>query len=232
LNIPSSHQAQVIAVPFTHTGEPAAQQWSADVWISWHGKRLHYQHRSVPLFPAIPSWQAAITNGEVVIPEARILRKGKLAERLTWVPYRQSEERVDNASALYWLSLFQQYHAAGQPAGGKAYLAARVGSELEQVVNLVFACNAIADFWINGQRYDAIGESSDDQPYPFAKGMGQIVYRVHDIRLKAGENDLLVKLTPPEPGWVQWHAAGVLQDLHGNAPSGITYLEFEDIQNN
>jgi len=223
----STTESHIVDAPFCFDGLVYTTRWEAVVEIVWRGETLTYSHQGKPLFPAIYAWRALIYDRE----EEPITPEQTLDEALDWEAYVQGPDGFrGNLNCPHFALLSRGYGErleAGEPLAG--YVATTVISPDERDAVLVYRSMCSREFppefYLNGQRVkDAPAEERRGELYSHVLHSAE--HKTGVMRLRAGENRLLVSSRPPKPGeymWLSWSFGGALKTVDGELMTDLIF---------
>jgi alpha-glucosidase len=225
--------SHIVDTPFAFEGQVETVHWKAAVEIAWKGERLNYTHRGQPLFPSVHAWRALVCEQkkEPLTLKQVLDAAGSANHDLDWETHRQGPEGWrGNLSGLHIVCLSDEYGkqlAAGEPLTG--YLATTFTSPDARDAVLAFwsisSTEFPLEFYLNGQRV-ALDPAEERDLRP--RLLHSPRRKTAVMRLRTGENTLLVKTRPPRPGeyiWPSWFFSGAFTTVDGEL---MTDLGFEE----
>ncbi|MFN2156614.1 MAG: TIM-barrel domain-containing protein [Anaerolineae bacterium] len=217
------HETQIVTTPFSYGGQVQAQRWEAAVEVRWRGETLSAAHQSKPIFPTIHTWRALVyEKAHPVAVEQVVTQDGTTAADLDWELYQQGTGELTNINEPYGV-IFSRAYRERLHAGEKlaAYLWTTVVSPDDREAVLAFGAGGSARVYLNGQEVEA-------GPAEALEGMHRMLrdlQKTVPIRLRAGENTLLVETQPPEKGRPFWYFGGMFLAPEGELAL-MTDLDF------
>ncbi len=213
---------QMVDAPFGFDGQVQTMRWSAEVEVTWRGRRLVTTHHSRPLFPTIYAWQAVVYNPleESLAPEQVVDAEGKPAAGLAWRSYVQSREGLKNVNQPHGLNFSTQCGAslqAGAPLA--AFAVTTITSPDEREAVLYFRAAGTVAFSLNGQN---VGEVPVEQEH-WLPGLLRKARRTEVVRLRPGRNLLLAYSSPPQDKRPWWYLGGWFTNPEGELMTDLTF---------
>jgi hypothetical protein len=199
-HVKGATESQILDMPFAFDGQIQTARWEAVVRITWKGQPLTYTHQSRPLFPTVPTWRALIYSQDKnpITLDQVMDDAGRLRDALSWKAYGQSLEGLHSLDQPHfiifsWMEEYREQVRAGESLAG--YLTATVISPDERDVVVEFLSGGPTDFYLNGQKVEVIPVEEIEGIHPLFRQ----ARRTAVMRLRAGENTLLVDTRPSPP---------------------------------
>jgi alpha-glucosidase len=209
--------SQIVDTPFAFEGQIEKVTWEAEAVITWRGHTLMRTYRSRTLFPAITTWDALVFADATPPVALDEVIAGQVNQEAGWTTYTQRIEEMANLTQPYLL-LFDDEIQAQLRAGAllSSYLTATIHSPQAQDAALLFRSAGPAEFYLNGH---PVGETTvaGDAAEPFTSyPYLRAVRRTPVVRLRAGENRLVVKVQSPRVGEdSRWYFGAAVVTLQG-----------------
>jgi hypothetical protein len=207
VEVEGTTETQIVDSAFAFDGKVQTQRWEAKVKVTWRGQTLTWAHRSQPLFPTIHAWRAVVYDREKepLSLDGVMEEEGALDGEQEWIPFVQTADGLRNVNqphgAMFWRTHREQLRAGHKLA---AYVATTVTSPDERDAVLHFRAGGSYRIYLNGQEVKEVPLPEDKET--------PIYYREHRttvVRLRAGENTLLVDSRPPDEGRPIWFFGGM-----------------------
>jgi hypothetical protein len=203
VEIADTCEAQILDTPFAAGKVAQTTQWGAKLVLRWQGKTLRYTHASQPLFPAITAWKALVYDRETspINLDQVMDRDGKAWLTPNWVQYRQEISELRNLRQPHAVLFFHEHwEALNQERALAGYMATVVESPDEREVTLRFGSPGPATIYLNGQELQEVAvEEWEKDALSFRE-----LRRTAPVKLRKGENWLLVDTRPPQEGRPFW----------------------------
>jgi hypothetical protein len=214
-------QSHILATPFA-AAAVAPTQWEADVHLRWREAQIHTRHRSAALFPAIPAWRVVIFNRETapLTPEAALADAARPTPTLDWRTFAQTlaDETFQRAYfALLWRDHWQAM-MADEPL--TTYLLANVASPEARDAVIEFTSNSAVTLYLNGEPVaENVNAAENSALGRFVHGTRKTV----PVKLRAGDNTLLVDCPAEHKGWPFWFFGAALTTPKGELLTDLAF---------
>lgn len=215
--------AHILDAPFAFDGNTRAQRCDVEVTLTWRGVTWT-EHFSGPLlFPTITRWQAiALPAADAPAPAALLTADGGVDPALDWRVYQQDIAAIpalDEPHAVHFIREYEAELQAKTPLVG--YIAATVISPQEREAVLEFRSGGAVALFCNGLPLNVLpNPAAADAPL-----WSRPIERTAPFTLKAGENVLLIRTTPPpdspHPHW--WFFGARLATTEGEPVVDVMY---------
>jgi len=222
-----STRSHILDVPFAFDGQVRTAYWTAEVEITWKGETLTYAHHSAPLFPTIQAWRVVVYDRqEDPISLGRVMDEaGRVSDALDWKSYDQASEGLRNVNQPHRVAFFREYDQrleAGEPLAG--YMATTIVSPEEREAIFQFRSAGPVECYLNGQKAEETSvkeraKEKEEGIHPFFRS----IRRTSVVRLRAGENALVVDTRPPQSERPVWFFGGALTTLDGELMTDLVF---------
>lgn len=215
--------ARILDAPFVFDGQLRAQRCEVELTLTWRGSSWTERFSGPLLLPTITRWQAIAFPAEAApAPEALFTAEGALDPALDWRVYQQDLAAIpalDEPHAVHFIREYEAELTAGEPLVG--YLATTVISPETQEAVLEFRSGGDVTLTCNGVPLEVL-------PHPDAAAAplwSRPLERTAPFTLRAGENVLLIRTTPPpdapHPYW--WFFGARLATVEGEPMVDVAY---------
>jgi len=222
VQIEGATQSQILDAPFAYDGRVRAGRWTAEVRLTWRGRRFTKTHHSQVLFPTVYAWHTLVYDQETELLDlAQVLDgRGKARQALDWIPHLQKAEGLININQPHGIQLSREHGQAleeGQSLA--AYVTTTVLSPDERDVVFHFRSAGPAQIYLNGQRVEEVPVKQEE----WLPGLLRKARRTAEMRLRKGENTLVIHSQPPEDKRPWWYLGGALTTLEGEAMTDLLF---------
>jgi hypothetical protein len=224
--------SRILNTPFAFTGKLSPLHWEAEVKITYRETVLTFRHISAPLVLGIPAFRTLVYNPDktpLKVDEAFKAAAPAGSEQKTYQYDPHDLRRFPNLRYPFFVPLFQDYQARLQTKEPlAAYLAANIDSPVDQETTLVYLAAGEASLYLNGEKVSqkAVDGGELAQRFIPQRMEGIPVLKLEGLRLKAGQNTLLVALRPSDKAeWRPWFFGGILLDPHGELITDLSYSD-------
>lgn len=223
VHIKRTSQSHILDVPFAVDGQARTMRWEAEVQVTWRGETLRHSHQSTLSFPAIYAWRVLVYNRDdsPLVLEEVMDKTGVVDQDLDWRAYVQTVERARNTLEPHALLFFREYRQALQDEEPlAAYATTTVTSPDEREVVLQFRSGGPSVLYLNGQQLSEVlvEERENEGRSPFRQ-----VRKTEPVRLRGGENTLLIDTRPPAEGRPFWFFAAGFTTLDDDPMTDLTF---------
>jgi len=223
VRIEGSDGSHILDVPWAFDGRVRTARWEAEVKITWRGETLVAQHRSKPLFPAIPAWRVIVADekdGSLSLGQV-VDDLGNVNEGLDWKAYVQAPAGLKNINQPHAVLFYKEHRQAldaGEPL--VAYLTTTIISPDEREAVLRFQAPDLAEFYLNGHRVEETPVEQGDAALHALVGALRQTAVMH---LCAGKNTLVVFARPDRSGDPFWVFGGALVTPDGDLMTDLVF---------
>jgi hypothetical protein len=222
VDVQDCHDAQIVETPFIFDGQPRTTRWTADVTLNWRGGAWSETYRSAALFPTIQTWRVLYDQpGQPATTAADVIDSaGRINEQFAWAVRTQDPLGGPNLRRPFAVrcghDCIEQVRA-GEPAG--AWLAATVVSPDARAATLLLAGQGAREVYLNGQAVALSAEESDATDSRVPHPLLQDARRLAGLRLRQGENTLVIRTAPATARPWDWqHAATFVTSAGDSMP--------------
>jgi len=230
VQVEGTTESHILDAPFAFDGQIRTMRWEAEVKVTWRGETLTCTHQSNPLFPAICAWRAVVYNqDEESLADRRTFvldqvmdGEGNVNNGLDWKAYVQTVAGLRNVNQPHAVLFYKEYRQelrAGEPLAG--YITATVVSPDERDAVIRFRSAGPAEFYLNGQKVEQVPVEEEGE-----KGAHPLFQRVRTtvvMRLRAGENTLVVDTRPSREGYHVWFFGGAFTTPDGDLMTDLVF---------
>jgi hypothetical protein len=200
--VTNSTNSQIIDAPFAFEGEPQMQRWEVEVAFTWRGVQWTQYYTSEVLFPSISTWRAvAYLKDEAPSLDAVLNVDGTVDPTLDWHAHVQDPGELSNYNephaVLFWRD-YDEELKAGTPLVG--YVTTTVISPETREAVLEFRTTGDTEIMLNGESVSVAPHPDESHLRPHFRS----AYRTECMRLREGENVLLIRSTPSEEEKLYW----------------------------
>jgi hypothetical protein len=212
---------QVLRSPFAFSGSSQPMCWEVEAGVEWRGASLVYNYRGPVLFPTVPAWRVAVSQGKA--PSPRRKSPDLSAPGLKWRVYEEDPQQMASLAEPFVVLLGESYReemASGMPL--VAYASTTITAAQEREVRIAYDTPGDLRVWINGEPIpeDKAGTAPVLEHLPATREPRLTV----PVRLRAGENSLLLAVTPlPGGGDYGFGFAASVLDPDGTTALGLRY---------
>ncbi|MGD8624465.1 MAG: glycoside hydrolase family 31 protein [Anaerolineae bacterium] len=206
---------QILDAPFAFEGQVAAARWTAEVGVTWRGRRLTWQHQSALLFPSIYAWRVLTEDGGPLALEEVLS-----GANLPWQVQAQTTDDLININQPFGAVLAHSSLEQRVPETATgAYLATTVVSPRARDVVLRFRTGGPARFYLNGREVSEVPVA----PEPWLPAVLRRARQTEVVRLEAGRNHLLVHTPRPQGARPWWYFGGAFTTPHGQVVDDLRF---------
>jgi alpha-glucosidase len=187
-------ERQIINAPFAFQGDPETQRWRAEVKLTWRGVEWTHSYASAPLFPTVYAWRAVVyPEDEAPSVDDVLTPDGAVDPTLDWQPHLQDPDQLPNYNEPHGVRFWRDYEE--RLTGGVdlvGYAVATVVSPAAREAVFEFQTPGSAEVYLNGEPAPLAPHPEETHLRPIFRSP----YRTEPLRLREGENTLLIRATP------------------------------------
>ncbi|MGD8487938.1 MAG: glycoside hydrolase family 31 protein [Anaerolineae bacterium] len=214
--------SHILRAPFGFDGQVRSMRWNAEARITWRGATLSYKYESQVLFPTIPVWHSLAYDrtAQSLAWEQIWEQDGELPAGVGWTSHRQSADELMSVHDPHAVILSEAYlPELKQQIALSAYLRTTIISPVERNVVLLFRAAGPVELYLNGEK---IEEESAEQQQAWLHPLLRNARRTETMRLRPGNNMLLVHTQPPDRERPWWYFGGSV-----TTPQGKPLIDLE-----
>ncbi|MGC9394396.1 MAG: TIM-barrel domain-containing protein [Anaerolineae bacterium] len=219
--------SHVIPIPFA-CDDIATTTWEAEVMLQWRDAVTRTHFRSASLFPAIPAWRATLYDrDDIELTPADVLdAAGNPNPELGWRTFAQNLAQTENFRRAYFTPLWRDHwEELREGASLATYLTSTVASPEACEAVLAFTTNSEVTVYVNGEEIaEDAGAAIDSVHGLFVHG----TRFTQKVRLRAGENTLLIHCPAAAKHWPFWYFGAALLTPEGKLMPGVVYPSAEE----
>jgi len=199
-----------------------AARWHADVSLMWRGAAVSHHHESQPLFPTVCAWQGLVLDqGTETEPWEQVCDPLGLARAgLAWRDLSQALDGLVNVHQPHLVDLSRHFAAVLKGIlSPVAYLVTTVASPSEQEAVFQFRSPGLVKLRLNGDPVGIVPGEYDGTIHPRLRP----TRRTELLRLRTGDNHLVVQSRPAPGGGGRWLFGGSLTSPRNEVLVGLSY---------